>query len=164
MRKQATLLSCAALALAVWLTPTASHATVLIQRDLQDLTIESSDVVVGTILGASSEWNAERTRIYTHVVLEVEKCVKGDFRPGERVKFQTIGGETGDVSLRVPSAPIFRVGERTVVFLGGEPNYNTPVTGWDQGKFTVENGVIIENGRYLDDFIAEVREIMNAAE
>ena len=164
MRKQAALLSCAALVVAVGLAPVASHATVLVRKDLQGLTVESSDIVVGTIVDVSSGWNAEKTRIYSHVVLEVERVVKGNFRPSGRVKFQTIGGRAGDVSLDVPSAPIFRVGERTVVFFGGEPNYNTPVTGWEQGKFTVENGVILENGRYVDDFIAEVRAIVNAAE
>jgi hypothetical protein len=158
------MLSCVVLALALSLVPATSRATVLIQKDLEDLVIESSDIVVGHVTELSSSWNAEKTRIYTHVVLEVERGVKGDFRAGEKVKFQTIGGRVGEVSLQVPSSPRFREGERVVVFFGGEPNYNTPVTGWEQGKYTVENDIILENGRYLDDFIGEVRAIMNPAE
>lgn len=158
------LLSASLFAIMALVVPGAMIGTVLIPKDLEDLVTESSDIVLGKVIAMSADWNKEKTRIYTTIVLEVERGIKGDFETGEKVRFQTIGGTVGEVSLRVPASPAFNTDERTVVFFGGEPNINTPVTGWEQGKFTVENGIILENGRYLDDFIGEIEEMMNRME
>ncbi len=160
-KKTVLLLSVLALAFGVSMTPKAANGTVLIQKDLRDLVVESTDIVLGKVVDMSVGWNKEETRIYTNVVLTVEKGIKGDFVSGEKVHFQTIGGKVGEVSLSVPSSPQFKVGEKVVVFFGGEPNVNTPVTGWEQGKFTVENDIVLENGMYLDDFIGDIEGMMN---
>ena len=161
MRKHALCLLPVALVTIMALTvPVGVNGTVLIQKDLRDLVVESSDIVLGNVIATSTDWNKEKTRIYTTVVIEVEQGIKGDFAAGDKVRFQTIGGTVGEISLRVPASPQFNAGERTLVFFGGEPNINTPVTGWEQGKYTIENGIILENGRYLDDFIAEIEEMM----
>ena len=164
MRKKTVLfLSALALAFAVSMIPGAANGTVLIPKDLRDLVIESSDVVLGKVVDMSVGWNKEETRIYTTIVLKVESGIKGDFAPEEKVQFQTIGGKVGEVSLSVPASPQFNVGEKVVVFFGGEPNVNTPVTGWEQGKFTVENDIVLENGLYLDDFIGNIEAMMDQA-
>jgi len=108
-----------------------------------------------------SSWNPEKSRIYTTVVLVVETGIKGDFKANESVRFQTIGGTVDDITLSVPGSPQFKLDEKAIVFFGGESNINTPVTGWEQGKFTVENGIVLENGRNIDDFIGEIRALMN---
>ncbi len=162
MRKQTLMLLSAALfAFVTLVVPAAMNGTVLVPKDLEDLVTESSDIVLGNVIAMSNDWNKERTRIYTTIVLEVERGIKGDFETGEKIRFQTIGGTVGEVSLRVPASPAFNIDERAVVFFGGEANINTPVTGWEQGKYTVENDVILENGRYLDDFIGEIEEMLN---
>ncbi len=162
MRKRSVvLLSAVALAFMVSMIPDSVRGTVLIQKDLKDLVYESTDIVVGTVMSAEAAWNDDETRIYTHVVLEVERAVKGDFAPGDQIRFKTIGGQVGEIRLEVPSSPRFNVDEKVCVFFGGEPDTNTPVTGWEQGKYTVENGTILENGRSLYDFIDEIETLMS---
>jgi hypothetical protein len=165
MRKNSVLLlSAVALAFMVSMIPDAAHGTVLVQKDLEDLVYESTDIIVGTVVKADAAWNSDETRIYTHVVLNVETAVKGDFESGEKVRFKTIGGTVEEIRLEVPSSPQFNVDEKVCVFFGGDANYNTPITGWEQGKYTVENGIILENGRYLDDVIDEINALMTRTE
>ena len=164
MKQTLMLLSAAVIAIMVLVIPGSVNGTVLIPKDLEDLVIESSDIVFGKVVAMSTNWNKENTRIYTTIVLEVERGIKGDFETGEKIRFQTIGGTVGEISLRVPGSPEFHTDEMTVVFFGGEPNINTPVTGWEQGKYTVVNGIVLENGRYLDDFIGEIEEMMDRIE
>jgi hypothetical protein len=140
--------------------PNPSYGTVLIPKDLPDLVTESSDIIIGSVQEIQAEWNSDRTRIYTRVVLEVEKAIKGDFQDGEILRFKTIGGVVEEVSLRVPGSPEFEEGQRVIVFFGGDSNLYTPVTGWEQGKFTVESDIILENGRYLDDFVMDIQNLM----
>jgi hypothetical protein len=161
MRKKTLLfLSIVTIVVTVSMIPGILNGTVLIPKDLKDLVIESSDIVLGKVIEMDTDWNTEKSRIYTNVVLEIEREIKGDFVAGEKVDLQTMGGSVEEVSLKVPASPSFNIDERVIVFFGGEPNVNTPITGWEQGKFTVENDIIIENGRYLDDFISEIKSLM----
>ncbi|GEM_PF-1307375 len=134
-------------------------ATTLVRKDMDDLIIEADQIVLGTVLGKDSEWSVNylqnRSLIYTTYTVQVEQMVKGT--PHPTVQFRCVGGETDSGVLVVPSAPHFEVGERVVLFLRSRiPDAVCDVVGFEQGRFTVKDNVIIENGMDLDDFLAFV--------
>lgn len=122
-------------------------------NNLSGLGNESGLVVVGRATGiGAAEWNTssgERpetvgpgSTVYHTVSFEVGEVLKGD--AGSSVTVRVEGGTVGNVTLRVVSAPEFRVGERVVLFL--EPvdsEYGEyTVTDMEHGKLPIEDGVI----------------------
>ena len=73
-----------------------------------------------------SEWNADRTYVFTYVTLEVKRALAGPKRAYETVRVP--GGTVGDFSAVMEGAPQFAVGDNVVVFLGA----------WDDGQLMVE--------------------------
>jgi hypothetical protein len=141
------------------LTVTAGNggSTTLLHMDMDDLVIEADHIVLGTIVGKRSEWNVnymqQRSLLYTVYTLEAEKTLKGE--ANGNIEFRVVGGEDESSFLMVPAAPHFEVGERVVLFLRSPiPDSVTDVIGMEQGRFTVVDDTVVENGMELDDFLS----------
>lgn len=105
-----------------------------------DELVESSDrVVVATVLSNESRWNDEHTRIYTYTTVRVEEYLKGSGAAGDTLVIRTLGGAVGETGLHVEGAPVFRAGDKEVIFLtAAAPGEETVgVKGWNQGRFKV---------------------------
>ncbi len=97
-----------------------------------ELVGKSHTIVAGEVMDMRSAWNRDRSRIWTTVTLRVERTLRGEPRPA--VQFRVPGGTVGDTRLTMTHTPRFRVGERALVFLSGDPGRLPRVTAGEAGK------------------------------
>ncbi len=117
------------------------------QFTLQEMTTESSDIVVAEIISANSHWNADHTRIFTEFELAVLEDIKGNITSGERFKIFQLGGSIDGITsfaLEMPSLP---AGSQSILFLTGRqaPEHGDYfiIFGLNQGKYDIitERGI-----------------------
>jgi hypothetical protein len=141
------------LALVLWIC--ASHAAML-NISIEELARKADTIVLGTVTQQASAWDDQHTAIHTDVTVEVEQGLTG--LPGEVVTLRVLGGVVGGMGMGTSNDATFRVGERVIVCLDTNAVPNT-VVGMRQGKFTVEDNMVIRADETwsLDEFIAAVR-------
>jgi hypothetical protein len=114
----------------------------MIELSVEDLSRSSDAVIVGEVREITSGWNDAQTLITTRVSVLVEEAVIG--KADGMVVVEFIGGEVGEVGLRVSGMPSFQFGERVFLFLeaypgstskSGVPTYE--LTGMFQGKIPI---------------------------
>ena len=122
------------------------------------LAAESQFVVRGTVKAKQSEWNEDKTFIWTFVTFSVSDTIKGTDVSGKDVEIKIPGGVVGEVGQRSSDQVTFQVGEEAVVFLGKETYKEKElfnVTRLVQGKLAVEDGMI--KGKSVGAFVQEIR-------
>jgi hypothetical protein len=114
-------------------------ATVLIPLQIEDMARLAPVVVVGEVNRVEVNWNREKTKIYTRVLISPIEVLKGPGSPGT-ILIKTIGGTVGKTVAQLPGAPKFEVGERVLVFLEPREDGDGYLTlGLYLGKFKVFN-------------------------
>jgi hypothetical protein len=132
----------------------------MIEQTLAQLTAKATDIISGEIIAKESQWNQDSTFIFTTVSIQVNELLKGSLAVPSTVEVLVPGGEVGDVGLGVEHAAQFEVGEEVIVFLSLlEGNYYG-VTAWEQGKYTVENGQVVEKRMSVSSFKEEIRKAL----
>jgi hypothetical protein len=156
----ATALLVAISAVAIIVLPSFSIMT---KATMADLTAGATGIVQGKVLSVAPRWDAEGKTIFTYVTVAVNQWLKGT---GARaVTIRIPGGEVGDVGLWVEDTPVFFEGQDVVAFL--EPSSEQSVMqvkGLFQGKFTIENGKVIEAGLPVGDFVRMVGALVKMQE
>jgi len=111
-----------------------AQATTYGQRLPMDTMLNHSEQVVrGEVAEVTPEW-ADDGLIWTVVTLDVEETLERT--AATQVQFRVPGGTVGDLSLAVPGAPSFQLGQDVLVFLDGDR-----LRGFGQGAFLVQEGV-----------------------
>jgi hypothetical protein len=111
-----------------------ARATLALALELPQLTRLSDRVVLAEVLSVSSAWTASRDTIVSTIDLTVRETWKGPLSPDGRLSLVQVGGQVGEVVVRVPGQAQFTVGERAVLFLRGEPG-SEHLVGLGQGKW-----------------------------
>ena len=93
----------------------------------------AEQVVNGRVGNTTTEWGDDGL-IYTVVTLQADQTLHHSNAP--EVTFRVPGGTVGDLSLTIPGAPVFSVGQDVVVFLDGDR-----LRGFGQGAFLVKDGL-----------------------
>ena len=145
-------------------------STTIEPRSVEQLTRDSSDVIVGTAGTPRSVWNAGHTMIYTVTNVRIEHALKGQ-RSGSVVVTQ-MGGRLDGIQTKVAGVRQFDAGERAALFL--RPSVDMPgtyvITGLMQGRFTIANSngkEVVTNGvggvTTYDRLTGELHEFSGAA-
>lgn len=100
---------------------------------LKHLIKHADRIVVGQIIDAKPQWNAERTEIFTSYTVQVEQGVRG-LNGEDKIKFKVIGGQVGDDKLQVSHQPKFTLGDEGVFFITDDPERKTSLVGDEQGS------------------------------
>lgn len=111
--------------------------------ELEELTAEADRIVLGRVVLSESFLRANG-QIWTWHRIEVEREVRGTAPDEHEVIVETMGGQIGDIGMRVEGEASFQVGERVVVFVqGGGPYTAFRPVGMGQGVMRVrrERGV-----------------------
>lgn len=120
--------------------------TTVLPRTVEELTRDSSDVIVGTAGQPRAVWNASRSMIYTVTPVRVERALKGS-RTGT-VMVTQMGGTLDGITTKVAGIRQFRASERAALFL--RPSGDMPgtfvMTGMMQGRFTIDKDGNVSNG------------------
>jgi hypothetical protein len=114
-----------------------AHATVMQFLAVEDLTRLSSDVFYGRVISTETEWNAQRTRIYTRISVRIDETFKGSLGRSQIVTVIQLGGKKDGVTWDYSGRPVFSVGESVVLFTTRGKNNNLTVVGLKQGKMQV---------------------------
>jgi hypothetical protein len=132
----------AALLLMAW-PASPANGSIVQGLELAELVAHADRIVLGRVLFSES-FRRPDGQLGTWHRIEVERELRGS-APGEHeVIVETLGGEIGDIAMRVEGEPSFTVGERVLVFVrdGGPYTAFRPV-GMGQGVMRVrmEQGV-----------------------
>ena len=134
-------------------------------QSLQKLTQKSELIVTGIVVDKHSEWNPEKTKIFTRVKVNVDAYQKGDGIE-ESLTVTHLGGEVGEIGELYTGVPKFEQGEEVFLFLRRDEKGNLRVTGSDRGKLTIRTDEqtgkkMIARNRTLDDFKVQVTSMVN---
>ena len=121
--------------LALTFASTPASATQVLHQTLRELTLGSSDVVIGRVEGTQTRWSESHTRILTDVTVSVSESLKG--APGEHLVLTQLGGDLDGFRYAVPGSPMFRPGEEALLFVWRDAAGRAQVNGLAQGKFDI---------------------------
>ena len=102
----------------------------------KDLTEKSTAVLYGRCSKVKSEWNENKSIIYTYVTVVPEGYIKGNL--GSEAVIAVPGGRVDDIIYEVSEMPFFTEGEEVVAFIWTNPEGKNLVTGGYQGKMKIE--------------------------
>lgn len=129
----------AATGMAAALAPAAAWGSMFMPVSDQQLVCESLDIVRGTIVSTQSAWEGDPQAIWTRAVLQVDRTIRGDRRPGDLIDIKEIGGTVGDYTIVAHQFPTFHAGDQVLVMLApwddGSPEMR--VWGYGRGMFMV---------------------------
>ena len=108
----------------------------VIKMSAKDLTDQSTAVLHGKCSKVKSEWNEDRTIIYTYVTVVPDEYIKGNL--GSEVTLTIPGGQVGNIKYEVSDMPFFNEGEDIVAFIWTNPAGKNLITGGSQGKMKIE--------------------------
>src|SRR3989338_5167717 len=128
----------------------------MVHIPLSRLVQESDAIVIGEVVDKESRQGPDIC-ISTYVTIQIEQTLKGTLQ--ETVLVEIPGGKVRDICLMVSDTPEFEKDEQALVFLKQKKPGVYIVRGLFQGKFTIKNGIILENNQDLEDFVREIREI-----
>lgn len=113
------------------------HATTVKPMSVEDLTQSASFVIEGRAVDAWTDWNPDRTVIYTYTRFSVARSLKGS--PASSIVVKQAGGVKDGLKQTLFGVRHFQVGEDAVLFLRpSEVRDGTlVVVGLMQGNFRV---------------------------
>ena len=120
-----------------------ADASIVQGLELQELAGDADRIVLGRVLFSESFVHANG-QIGTWHRIAVERDLRGDAPDEDEVMLETMGGQIGDIAMRVEGEPSFTIGERVLVFIrGGGPYTAFRPVGMGQGVMRVrtEQGV-----------------------
>jgi len=88
-------------------------------QDKQYIISTADYIIEGIVEKVESNWNADKSTIFTYTNLSIEKYVKGSPFAEKRLQIVTPGGTVGDMTLEVEDQPIFHEGKRVRVYFRG---------------------------------------------
>jgi hypothetical protein len=115
------------------LVPGSAAASLALALELPELAARADRVVIAQVTSVVTEWDSAHRTILSRVELSVEEALKGDVPANRRLRLVQVGGQVGEVVMRVSGQPSFVVGERAVLFLEGAAD-RCHLTGLGQGK------------------------------
>lgn len=119
------------------------NATVVKKLSEEELAREARTILIGTCTSIKSEWNEERTKIFTYIRISPQNFLKGEEIP-EEITIQQLGGEVGEIGMRVDETSVFEEGEEVLLFLKRGRKGLHRILGLSQGKFSVKTDPITE--------------------
>jgi len=135
--------------LAAILFASSADASIVQGLELEELVAHADRIVLGRVLFSES-FERPDGQFGTWYRIEVQREIRGSAPDESEVIVETLGGQVGNLAMRVEGEPSFTVGERVLVFIrdGGPYTAFRPV-GMGQGVMRVrmEQGVetVVQN-------------------
>jgi len=115
-----------------------ARSTTIIPPSFDALVSGANTIFVGEVMNIRSDWDPtpQGRVIMTFVTFRVDEVWKGNLGAVTQLAF--LGGEIGDVGMKVHGMPTFRIGQRDVLFVGAEPRRISPLVGLMYGRMRIE--------------------------
>ena len=143
--------------------PFSAADAIMTKATIPQLTAGATAIARGHVVEVVSQWNEDQTTIFTYTTIVVTDWLKGT--GPKAITIRTPGGEVGDIGLWVEDVPVFSNDQEVVAFVKPIPEVPfMQVHGQYQGKFTVEDGKVVESGLPVADFVNMVKSVVKAQE
>lgn len=107
------------------------------QVEIKNLSKGADMIVTGKVVDQTSQWNSEKSRIYTNVTIQVDEFLKGTNNQN-RIVITHLGGEVGDVGETYSHVPTFKDDEDVLVFVKkSSKDESLSVFQGEEGKLTL---------------------------
>lgn len=131
---------------------TAAHATSVIAPDFENLVARTDYTVRAEVVAVISSWRENpmdpaQRYIGSSVELRVLEVITG--RPPSPLILEVMGGQVGPDVMTVEGAPVFRVGEESILFVQGNGRQVVPLTGMMHGFYPVRRDARTGEARVL---------------
>ncbi len=119
-----------------------ARSTTVIPPSFDALVASANTIFVGEVMNVRSDWESTPTgrAIITLVTFRVEGVWKGNV--GAVTQLEFLGGEIGEIGMKVEGMPAFRLGQRDVLFVSGEVRTVSPLVGFMHGRMRVERDTV----------------------
>jgi hypothetical protein len=108
-----------------------------ITSELKELSKGADVILTGKVSKQTSNWNEDKTRIFTKATVQVDEYIKGN-SSGSTVMVRYLGGEVGEIGETYSHMPRFKDNEEVLVFLKKDENNNDyRVFNGEEGKISV---------------------------
>ncbi len=121
------------------MTASSAHGSIVQALDLSELVAQSDRIVVGRVVLSEAFQRRDGT-IATWYRIEVERELRSDAPTRDQepeVIVQVLGGQVGNLGMRVEGEPRFTVGERAVIFMEGDRQLAFRPVGMAQGVMRI---------------------------
>jgi hypothetical protein len=114
------------------------RATTVIPPSFDQLVTQAQAIFQGSVTDVRSQWVGEgsQRQIVSYVTFKVEDSLKGD--TGTSYSIRMYGGTVGEDSMGISDAPVFKVGDRDIVFVENNGSQAIPLVGIMYGRFHVQ--------------------------
>jgi hypothetical protein len=118
-----------------------ARSTTVIPPTFESLVTVAKTIFVGEVVDVRAEWIAtpQGRAIRTHVTFKVEETWKGAV--GAITQLEFLGGTIGGTTMEVVGMPIFRAGQRSVLFVSPDVRTVSPLVGFHHGRLRIERDV-----------------------
>jgi hypothetical protein len=113
-------------------------STTLLKVDFNKLVQDADFIFIGEVVDISYRWGEQGKTLHTYVTFSnLEVLTDNYYEDSYTVKFA--GGQKGPYRLEVPGIPLFKIGQRSVIFARSRLNGRAlcPFVGWFQGRFKI---------------------------
>src|SRR4051812_5736354 len=133
---------CGSLLLLAALAVSNAMATTVIPPTFNELVDQAQLIFQSSVTDVRCEWAGEgaQRRIESVVTFQIEDPIKGT--PGASYSLRMLGGTIGEESMGVAEAPIFKKGDRDILFVENNGTQFIPLVGIMYGRYRVESDII----------------------
>lgn len=120
------------------IAPYTARGSTVLPMTIQELADAAGQAIDAVVESTDSAWSADHTTIRTTVRFRDVRYLKGRLADStDTFELVVPGGTVGDAQLILTGAPLFKVGQRWLLFL--HPTYNVhPVVGIFRGAFRID--------------------------
>lgn len=124
------------------LTGGGAGSTTVIPPTFDALVAGAGTIFVAEVIGQRAEWEvtAHGRSIVTYVTFRVEDVWKG--AAGAVTQLEFLGGTIGNRRMEVVGMPVFRIGQRDVLFVSSAVRAVSPLVGFMHGRMRIEREVM----------------------
>lgn len=115
---------------------TTANSAQTYEISLQQMCVNSGDIIIATPIEKKSYKNPGSNHIFTDVILKIKSTIKGNKQPNELMTMTYYGGTIDDKTTYVIGDPQFRLDEESILFLY-KRNDHYRVYGLAKGKFNI---------------------------
>ena len=114
-----------------------SNATTVKVLTEEEMVDGAQDILVGNCTSVRSQWNEERTKIFTYITISPRSFIKGG-GIDKQIVIKQLGGEVADIGMQVEGTSVFEEDEEVLLFLKKGPQKYYRILGLNQGKYSIE--------------------------
>jgi hypothetical protein len=128
---------------------------IMVKVETPELVASATNIVTGKVLAVTSHYTPNHKSVYTTIDIAVGSELAGSTNASEIVIRQN-GGVMPDLGLAIEDMPVFQAGEDVILFLAKNGDGTYGVAQMHQGKYTIANDTVVENGEPVSQFMAEI--------